>query len=215
MAKKETTIQVNGVTHKLTIHQKPWFKTEVYLDDNLIGHFSGYKSLLEGQRITLDDGSILEVKQTKELYSRVSIARNGQELNISDKHPQSEIKLAIGIVYSLGGLNLLLGSIALFNPQLLKLGFGIYNIILGGFDIGLIYLFSKSRSVFLLSCILFLFIIDMVLAFIMAARLGVNVGGAVYLRMMFIVLIVRGIRSAYRLNKTESNAEPGKAAELS
>lgn len=81
---------------------------------------------IAGQRFRLADGSSLEVQLKRTLFSTdLRVSRNGIPLPGSAGDPATGWKNAYGLMYFIGGLNILIGLLAMFGVAfLLDLGIG-------------------------------------------------------------------------------------------
>lgn len=142
----------------------------VLFDGQEIGGFDGRDGLLKGGTFRAPDGSEVFVQLT-EGYDAVGlkILRNGVPMPGSDADPAQAARSASGIVYFLGGLNLVLGVLAVAGVEILqRIGLGLATIVLGAIYL-LLAFFTGRRSRFALGLAMVIYGLDGAAGLILAA----------------------------------------------
>lgn len=135
-------ISRNGKEEKLLIKSNGWFKSkEVWLGEEKLGMWPSRSELKKGVILKTIDGSELSIRQT-EFPVQLLYMFNGVPVKGSAADPDSQIKTAYGLMMFVCALNFLLGGIAYFGEiqMLLRLGFGLYNLIIGSLYAILLYI---------------------------------------------------------------------------
>lgn len=135
-------ISRNGKEEKILIKSNGWFKSkEVWIGDEKLGIWPSRSDLKKGVSLKTIDGSELFIRQT-EFPVQLLYTFNGIPVRGSAGDPDTQIKTAYGLMMFVCALNFLLGAIAYFGEvqALLKLGFGLYNLIIGTLYAVLLYI---------------------------------------------------------------------------
>jgi len=188
MPKRSFPFEQGGM-ERVTISWKMFWKNfTIEFDGNLVGTIPNQKDLQKGQTFELPDGSSLEVKLARTWSSTVlQILRNGKPLPGSGSDPRMRLKQSYGILYFVGGINLILGLIALLFQVdfLLAIGMGEYSIIVGGIYL-LSAFFVQRRSKIALAFALVVYGLETILSLMNGVTSGVII------RIFFIVFMWQG-----------------------
>ena len=183
---KKTYPLIQGGEKRLTISWKSFWKDfTIELDGSKIGTIPGQKELFQGKTFNLPDGSILEIKLVRTWSSTtLQILRNGEPLPGSGSDPGTKLKQSYGLLYFIGGFNLVLGIIAvLFQIEfLINLGMGIYSVVVGSIYLLLAYLVQRKSKI-ALGIAIGLYGLETILSLISGVTSGVIV------RVFFIVFL--------------------------
>lgn len=173
-----------------------WKNVVITLDDRDIGTIASKKEIEAGREFKLDDGTVLKVQLVMTLfYPQLKIYRNNQPLPGSDADPVHTLTYAYGIIFFIGGLNILVGLIAQFGKikYLMDLGLGIGSMIFG-FIFLLLGYFVKRKSKIALIAAIALFIIDGILSLVMVAQNGGTPPMAsIVVRIAFLIPMIQGL----------------------
>lgn len=135
-------ISRNGREEKILIKSNGWFKPkEVWLGQENLGPWPSRSELKKGVILKTTDGSELSIRQT-DFPVQLLFMFNGIPVKGSAADPDTQIKTAYGLMMFVCALNFLLGAIAYFGEvqMLLRLGFGLYNLIIGTLYVILLYI---------------------------------------------------------------------------
>ena len=183
---------------RITVSWKSFWKdVTVEFDGSVIGTIPNQKELQNGRTFELPDGSSLEIKLVRTWSSTVlQILRDGKPLPGSGSDPTTKLKQSYGILYFIGGLNFILGTIAsLFQIEfLLDLGMGIYSVIVGSIYL-LLAFFVQRKSKIALGMAIGLYGLETILALISGVTSGIIV------RVFFIVFMWPGFKAINKLRE--------------
>ena len=189
-----------GGADRITVTWKSFWKdVTVEFDGSIIGTFQGQKEIQEGRAFTLPDGSTLEIKLVRTWSStQLQVLRDGKPLPGSGSDPITKLKQSYGILYLIGGLNFVLGILALLFrfDILLEMGMGIYSLIVGGIYLLLGFLVQR-RSKIALGIAIGLYGIETILALISGVVSGVVV------RVFIIVFMWPGFQAIDQLKRDD------------
>lgn len=189
--KQYLTIKWEGDWENITV-----FKNRVKICD-----IESKNELMNGKSIHDDDRSVLiQLKGNKPLDLNASI--NNIKLKPAPKDPYTKISIAIGVIFFIAGINILLGIInMLTNIEILQ-NFGdpfvlfIYGIIF--MILGIIIKIKNSMIALLIA--ITLFIIDAVLSIIFSVQNGAPpFSGTFFMKLFLAVYMIRGIDGLKRL----------------
>jgi len=183
-----------------------WENISVFKNKVKICDIEGKNELMNGKSILDDDRSILiQLKGNKPLDLYASI--NNIKLKPAPKDPYTKISVAIGVVFFIAGINILLGIInILTNIEILQnLGdpfvlfiYGIIFMILG------VIIKIKNSMIALLLAIT-LFIIDAVLSIIFNIQNGAPpFSGTIFMKAFLAVYMINGINGFKQLKGSKS-----------
>ncbi|HZS39221.1 MAG TPA: hypothetical protein VFF06_20460 [Polyangia bacterium] len=188
-----------------------WKNFTAKVDGQTVLTANGQSDIKAGRSATLADGSTLSVRlKTGFGNAGLEVLRDGQPLPGTSTDPATQLKLAGGIVYFLAGLNALIGVIALvFDVAFLKENFGYGPLVMGAIFAVLGY-FTNKRSMAALIVAIVLYGLDGVITLGMqfaAAGSGhtPNVG-FIFMRVIFIIAMIRGVNAITQLRKEQQPA---------
>lgn len=205
---KKSYALVAGQEKRLEVSWKAlWMSATVTMDGVVVGVVPSQKALREGQEFRLLDGSILKLQLVNKFTgSELQILRNGQPLPGSAADPETRVKTAAGMVYFVGGLNLVLGILAvLLRVTLLQsLGIGLYSIVYG-----LVFLvlgvFVSQRSNLALILAIVILALDAVLGVVLAITEGIPPSTVGFLaRILMLVIMAQGVPAIRQLKRQGS-----------
>jgi len=177
-----------------------WKNVEVVLDGVVLGEpFANFKALKQGRDFKLPDGRTLHVRYIIGAFAMkgLTLLIDGRPLAGTSADPRLQIKLAAGLIYFVAGLSALLGILGMVGVKFLTyLGFNwpsvVAGILLAG--LGFVGVRYKSRAAFAVAA--GIIVVDMALTI----ALGFDPRGhipttGIFLRVMIIVAIIRGIKA--------------------
>ena len=180
------------------------------VDGKKIGSFENRKALKKGAEFRLADGSSLKVQWARNgLFPELHLERNGESIPGSPSDPLQKLGLACGIIFFIAGLNLILGLAAEFYriPLLLKLGIGTGSCIVGVIFFVLGYFIKKGSST-ALSAAVAIFVVDGLLtAMRITGKTGVPPTGAIVVRIILLIPLIRGFSAIRDLEKRRKRRE--------
>jgi hypothetical protein len=177
MPKRTFPFDRGGMDRIIVSWKAFWKDVTVEFDGSRIGTIPGQKELQEGKTFELNDGSVLEIKLVRTWSSTsLQVLRDGKPLPGSGSDPNAKLKQSYGILYLIGGLNLVLGLIALLFQVdlLLEIGMGIYTVIVGSVYLLLAFLVQRKSKI-ALGIAIGLYGIETILALISGVVSGVVV----------------------------------------
>jgi hypothetical protein len=187
-----------GGEERLTVSWKSFWKNfTIELDGSIIGTLQGQKELQQGRTFELSDGSNLEIKLVRTWSSTtLQILRNGKPLPGSGSDPTTKLKQSYGLLYFIGGLNFVLGIIALLFriDFLIDLGMGTYSVVVGSIYLLLAFLVQR-KSKTALGIALALYSLETILTMFSGMTSGVIV------RIFFIVFMWPGFKAISELQE--------------
>lgn len=206
MPTQQYALEPNGPKRLILSWNMFWKNLVVSYDGVVLGSVPSKKELTSGQSFALPDGSAVQVQLVSGFGStELRLTRNGQPLPGSAADPISRLNTAVGTVFFIAGLNIILGLVAeVFQVSLLQqLGLGISSIIFG-----LIFLvlgwFVKRHSLIALFLAIGLFIVDGLLGFVLAAAAGGNPGNAgLVMRVFLIIGMLQGVPALRQLKRSK------------
>ncbi|MBN1532899.1 MAG: hypothetical protein JXA20_09570 [Spirochaetes bacterium] len=183
-----------------------WRDFTVRVGSEELGRIEGQRELSEGRDFTLRDGSVLNVRLVRRLLlPELRVLRDGVPLPGSATDPGQRLKIAWGIIYFIGGFNLLLGLIALAlrPPLLLQMGIG-HGSVAAGCIFLLLGFFVMRRSAVALVLALALVVLDgLWTLYITAAGGGGMPTGGIVMRIFFVIFIYRGFGAIRELRREQ------------
>ncbi len=183
-----------------------WNEVTIFFDQKPIGVIPNKKALDAGQEFVLPDGASIKVQFDKK--TGLNILRNGLPLAGSASDPKTVQKnayeLAYGMVFFVGGLNLLLGLLTmLFRIDFLDqlYGNGIYVTIFG-LTFFLLGFLIKRKSVIALYFAITIFGLDGIVALILMLSQGsIFLFGFAISRILFITPMIKGVKPLIAIKK--------------
>jgi hypothetical protein len=166
----------------------------------------GQGELKAGRSATLPDGSVLAIRlETGFGNTGLVITRNGQPLPGTSSDPETQVKLAGGIVYFLAGFNVLLSIIGFaFDVPFLKENLGYGGLIMGAI-FGVLGFFTMKRSFAALIVAISLYALDGVLslgfAFAASAPGRTPNFGGIFMHVILIMAMIRGAKAMKALKE--------------
>ncbi len=206
MPKRSFPLEPNA-PHRVTIEWKGMFKDiRVSFDGQLLGTMANKDELVAGREFPLPDGSILKAKFTQGVFNAaLDVTRNGVPLPGSDTDPGTVVRQAGQLLYFLAALNAGLGVIAMaFDVTvLLEIGMGIGTIVTGAVYLALGFFASRGSWIPMAIAIALLWLDALALV-----ATGTNPGGGIVVRVVFTILLVRGVKAARALAKGAASVTP-------
>lgn len=195
MPTKKYSLEKNGPLRLEISWKEFWKNMIVRLDGKEIGSIIDRKELEAGREFPMSDGCVLRIQLAQKFMSpELRVLKNGQPLPGSASDPARILKLAFGIIFFIGGLNIILGLIAeiLQVESLMQIGFGLGSIIFGAlfFILGF---FTKRRSKIALSIAVSLYALDGVLSVVFAVQQGGAIPTTgIIIRVFLLIPMIRG-----------------------
>ncbi len=190
-----------------------WKNFTVKLDGEIVLTAGGSAELKAGRTARLPDGSALEVRLNTGIGNQgLEVTRDGRPLPGSATDPEAQVKLAGGIVYFLAGLNLLIGVIAFaFDVRFLKENFGYGPPIVAAL-FGVLGYLTMKRSLAALIAAIVIYGLDGIVTLAMqfsAAGSGRSPNvGFIFMRVIFIMAMIRGARAMSQLAPAGGSKTP-------
>ena len=178
----------------------------VTVDGRELGTFPNKAAIEQGRTFDLGQGDTLSVRFERAFGSQdLIVSRNGKPLPGSGDDPATRLKAAVGVVYFVAGLNVVLGLlVALAEIEFLaKIGLG-WGSVGEGALYGLLGFFASRRHKWALIVATVLFAIDGV--FTVVGGLGTGGPppiGAVVARLFLILPMIRGIPAIAKIKQAE------------
>lgn len=201
MAREQKFALDKGGDKRLLVRWKGiWKNVEVVLDGVVLGEpFPNFKALKQGGDFKLPDGRTLHVQFVTGAFAMqgLTLLIDGRPLAGSSADPRMQIKLAAGLIYFVAGLSALLGILGMAGVKFLAyLGFHwpslVGGILLGG--LGFVGVRYKSRAAFAVAA--GVMVVDTVLTLALSVQpRGQLPTAGLFLRVMIIVAIIRGIKA--------------------
>ncbi|MBX3189681.1 MAG: hypothetical protein KF819_21835 [Labilithrix sp.] len=179
----------------------------VVVDGKELGSFPNKAALERGQTFDLGEGDELRVAYDSTFGSQgLNVSRNGKPLSGSADDPATRLKTAVGMVYFVAGLNVVLGLIAVVveSELLARIGVGWGSAVEGALYAVLGW-FASRRHTWALVVAVALFAIDGIFSVTASIGAGASppVGGLVA-RVFFILPMIRGIPAIKKLKNADS-----------
>lgn len=194
----------NGQIVDLQFKRVGFFKPqEIWLGAELLGTWPKRKELEKGFVFTAQDGSKLELKM-KSIPVELQIKFNDQIVEGSAAHPQTRIKTAYSIMAFICGLNFVVGTIAVIGnvELLLRLGMGVYNLIMGAALLILLLVGFRDKKFWPLTIGLLLFSLDAIMMIyqMFSTKMVPNVS-PIMVRIFIIIPWFKGCIELYKKQK--------------
>jgi hypothetical protein len=184
-----------------------WKNFTVTFDGVTILTAEGSGDLKSGKSARLPDGTWLQVRLETGFGKSggLIVTRDGQPLPGSSTDPESLVKLAGGVVYAIAALNLIVGVVTfVFDVRFLKENFGYGPLIMAGL-FGVLGYFTMKRKPAALITAIVLYAADglltLVFQFADAAPGRTPNIGFIFMRVMFIMAMIRGARAMSELKR--------------
>jgi hypothetical protein len=179
---------------------------EVRLDGQLIGKFQGQSDLKNGKTYRLAGGSILNIALVPGIYrNELRVTLNGKTVPGSGGDPGLRARAAIGVLYFIGGLDLLIGLFSiLFDAEMLRnLGIGPYHIVVGLIFVVLAFL-AQRQTPYVVWVAAAIFVVDSVIGVVTTLNRGLplSTGGLIF-RAILLATLVQAIPVMDGLKKAE------------
>ncbi|MGB0563502.1 MAG: hypothetical protein ACPGVO_17115 [Spirulinaceae cyanobacterium] len=160
-----------GGPNRLTVtRENNWKNTVLTIDDKTIGTFAGGKALRKGDRFTLEDDSVLEVKLT---WFGLKIHRNGAPIPGSVDDPKGKVDGAAFGVFFVGIITSIVGLLGTIGVEFIaNLGFSVPALIEGLIFVGLAYLIAKKLSMIALIAAIALYTANLGISVMESAQPG-------------------------------------------
>jgi hypothetical protein len=191
-------------TEALTAKWGMFFKNvEISYNGQSLGTVPSKQALEQGYEFTLPDGRSLVAQLTRNVYQQeLELRLSGQPVPGSATDPHERLKQAWYTLLFIGGLNLVLGLVAVFQQvELLQsLGIGWGSVVEGLLYAGLGWWGYKRLAPAAFASAGVLFVLDGVLMIGASVSAGGNPGiGGLFIRFFLSVLIYRGFQAARHL----------------
>ncbi len=197
----------NGQIESLQFKRVGLFKPrEIWLGDELLGAWPKRKELEKGFVFTARDGSKLELKM-KAFPIELQVKFNDKIVEGSATHPETRIKSAYNIMAIICGLNFVVGMIAIIGKAdaLLRLGMGMYNLIMSAILLILLIIGLRDKKFWPLAIGLLLFSLDAIMMIyqMISTKTVPNIS-SIFVRILIIVPWFKGCSELYK-KKTDNN----------
>jgi hypothetical protein len=209
MPTKKFSLERGGPKRLEVSWKMMWRDIRIRLDGAEIGSIKNQKELTEGRDFTLPDGSKLNVKLALRgsfitYRYELQLLRDCKPLPESDSDPNQRLASSYNLVFFIGGLNILLGFIAIiFNTTfLVELGIGFFSILFGCVFLILGLFIKNRRSAFALGIAVTIMILDTLLVLPLSGSGSGAVGGMVG-RLLFLGLMTRGFGAIRELKEED------------
>ena len=180
-----------------------WRDVEIRVDERVLGTLDGLSELQRGAEFELPDGAgTLSVRISSGLGAYIEVLQNGEPVVGSDGHPETQVASAVGVVFIVALLNVLLGAFAIAGVTfLVEMGFGVFSVCFGVLMGALGAIVRLKRSTVALSLATALFVLDAVAG----AWMSVSHGGELPIaqlgvRAFLIAIMCVGVRAIGKLN---------------
>jgi hypothetical protein len=205
MPKRKFPLETGG-TPRVEVEWKAfWKNTTVRVDGREVGQIANKKMLDAGQEFPLEDGSVLKVQLAPTTLGNaftgpeLLVSHNGQPVPGSGSDPVTKLSSAYGVVYFIGGFNILVGILTLiFNIELFggSVGGGA-SFLYGGIFLALGYFVQKQHSIIALGLAVGLFTADSIATLgFRASEAGSTAArggyGFLVVRIIFIIVMCQG-----------------------
>lgn len=191
-------------TEALTAKWGMFFKNvEIIYNGQSLGIVPSKQALAQGYEFSLPDGRSLVAQLTRNLYQQeLELRLSGQPVPGSATDPHERLKQAWYTLLFIGGLNLVLGLVAVFQQVevLQSLGIGWGSVVEGLLYAGLGWWGYKQLAPAAFAIAAVLFVLDGVLMIGASVSAGGNPGiGGLFMRFFLTVLVFRGFQAARHL----------------
>ena len=211
MPKQVFALEPNGPKRLEISWHGFWKDMRVTLDGNPLGTVPDQQALREGRTFPLPDGSTLKLQLVRAFSSvEFHITRNGRPLPGSVGHPASKLRNAYIMLYIIGGLNIVLGTLTqlIGIEYFLRLGIGIFSIIFGAV-LALLGFLVQKKIVIALVLALIVLAADAVLGLVAAFLEGYQPSAAgIALRVIYMLPLFPAFKAIRELKRSETSTPP-------
>ena len=178
-----------------------WKNLQARLDGAELGSFAGRSELTAGREFRLSDASSLKVQLTRK---GLEVRRNGKLLPGSAGDPGTVLALVCGVIFFMGGGNLLLSLLGeILQEQSLQEAVGWWGAIIGAVYIVLGILVRRRSGVALaiavaLTAALLLLRLVVVIEALSSGAYPMGLGG-LWIGIIFLILMIRGFGAIRQL----------------
>lgn len=194
MPRKRYALEKRGPKRLELTWKLGWKNCQACLDGAELGSFADRSELTAGREFPLSDDSILKVQLTRK---GLEVRRNGKFLPGSAGDPGPILALACGVIFFMGGGNLLLSLLGeILQEQSLQEAVGWWGAIIGAVYIVLGILVRRRSVVALaiavaLTAALLLLRLVVVIEALSAGAYPVGLGG-LWIGIIFLIVMIRG-----------------------
>jgi hypothetical protein len=210
MPTQKFPIERNGPKRIEVTWSGMWKNFTVKFDGADVGNATK-EEINAGKEFTLSDGSTFKVHLRRVgMSTELALLRNGVPLPGSGADPVQLVKTAAGIVYFLGGLQALLGLIAVVGrvEALEAAGLGVESLVIG-VVLGVLGFFTMQRSKLALALAMVVFAGGGVLAMVAAVDAsGTPPVGGIIVRVLFLTAMWRGYKAIGELKAQQQQQAP-------
>ncbi len=198
----------------LEINWKGSFKNvEVKINNKPAGAFNNKNELRQGKEFDVGNGNKLKVHLVKSFYilEELELLINGQPMEGSITHPLKRLNAIFQIILFIAIVNCILGVLSLLiDTSFLKnFGVGYWNIIYAGIFILLGIFIKEKKSMVAMVTILVLMVLDIISTVMFYAEYqdASNISGALIIKTIFTLFLIRGIPAIKRFRQMEIHKE--------
>ncbi|PYQ21472.1 MAG: hypothetical protein DMF79_08135 [Acidobacteria bacterium] len=204
MPQKKFSLEAGG-PQRLEVSWRGGFKDlSISLDGQSVASFEGPKELKDPQRVSLPDGSTLEVQVASVfVIPELRLTRDGEPIPGSASDPATRHAGAWGMVLAVAILNVAIGLLVeLFDVTSMRaIGAG-WGSLLSGLVYGVLAFFVRRRSQVALGLAVGLFILDGIFVLVAGAQAARNPPvGSLVARVFFLIPMVRGFAAIRELEQ--------------
>jgi hypothetical protein len=204
MPQKKFSLEAGG-PQRLEVSWRGGFKDlSISLDGQSVASFEGAKGLKDPQRVSLPDGSTLEVQVASVfVIPELRLTRDGEPIPGSASDPATRHAGAWGMVLAVAILNLAIGLLVeLFDVTFLRaIGAG-WGSVLSGLVYGVLAFFVRGKSLVALGLAVGLFVLDGIFVLVAGAQGPGNPPvGSLVARVFFLIPMVRGFAAIRELDQ--------------
>lgn len=199
----------NGKETDLIIKRTGLFKPqELWLGDEMIGHWPKQSQMRDGHKITTKDNAVLEFKM-KTYPPELHMHFNGVPVKGTSAHPETVVNVAYTVMMLICGLNIFMGLLVtiLKYQILLNLGFGVYNLFVGGIHAILLFIGYKEKKLWPLAFGLGVFILDAIMMAYNMTLLRMFQPGPIIMRVFFIIPWFKGCYTLFKSKTAKANSK--------
>jgi len=197
MPTREFSLEPDGPKRVKIQWKGLWKNIQVSFDDQQLGVIENQKALKAGADFGLPDGRTLHVELTTGIQANLQVQLDGTPLPGSGNDPATQLKTAVGIVYFIAALNVVVGVGAMAGVGfLIEMGLGWPSIVEGAFIGGLGYWVQEHRSKIALMVVMALVAVSGVLAVMTVMDAGGSppIAGIV-IRVLFLLYMFTGLKA--------------------
>ena len=201
MPTREFSLEPDGPKRVKIEWKGMWKNIRVSFDDQPLGVIENQKALKAGADFGMPDGKTLHVELATGLQANLQVLLDGKPLPGSGNDPATQLKTAVGIVYFIAGLNVVVGVAAMAGVGfLLEMGLGWPTVVEGTIIGGLGYWVQERRSKAALIVVMALVAASGILSVMVATEAGHQppIGGTV-VRVLFLLFMFTGLKAIDKL----------------